>query len=164
MASEHNKQEAEAALLEQRTKAVEAMDRLAEKAGDWPALRILRGMRLLGEQGRRRSTPLRRRATRSPLGAQPEDVMVRVNISFDRETLHLADREARRRHTSRSEFIRAVVRREASKSDAAGQELQLRRQRQEAIKAIRRIAREAGRWPTTKIVHDWRYRRNKGDH
>ena len=56
-------------------------------------------------------------------------VMVRINITFDHETLRLANRAARRRRTSRSEFIRDAVR-----------------------------AEEAGNWPATKIVHDWRYR------
>ncbi len=84
--------------------------------------------------------------------------MVRINITFDQETLRLADREARRRKTSRSEFIRDAVRAEATKCDAAGQEQELRQQRHEAFQAIRKIAKEAGSWPATKIVHDWRYR------
>jgi len=84
--------------------------------------------------------------------------MVRINITFDHETLRLANREARRRRTSRSGFIRDAVRAEATRSDAAGQEQQLRQQRHEAFQAIRKIAKEAGSWPTTKIVHDWRYR------
>ena len=76
----------------------------------------------------------------------------------------MADREARRRRTSRSEFVRDVVRTEATRSDAAGQALELRRQRQEAIEGIRRLAEEAGSWPATKIVHDWRYRLLKEGH
>jgi len=90
--------------------------------------------------------------------------MVRVNITFDWETLHLADREARRRKTSRSQFIRDAVRTEATRSDAAGQALELRRQRQEAIEGIRRLAKQAGDWPASQIVHDWRYRLMKEDH
>ncbi|MFZ0959957.1 MAG: ribbon-helix-helix protein, CopG family [Terriglobia bacterium] len=82
----------------------------------------------------------------------------RINITVDRETLRLADREARRRRTSRSEFIRTAVRAEAARNDAAGKEQALRRQRHEAFQAIRRIAKEAGNWPAVKIVHDWRYR------
>ena len=90
--------------------------------------------------------------------------MVRVNITFDQETLRLADRAARRRRTSRSEFIRAAVRSEATRDDAASKELELRQQRREAIEGIRKIAKEAGSWPATKIVHDWRYRLVKEDH
>jgi metal-responsive CopG/Arc/MetJ family transcriptional regulator len=90
--------------------------------------------------------------------------MVRVNITFDHETLRLANREARRLRTSRSEFIRAAVRAEAAKNDAAGKELELRQQRREAIEGIRKIAKQAGSWPTTKIVHDFRYRLVKEDH
>ncbi len=82
----------------------------------------------------------------------------RINITVDRETLRLADREARRRRTSRSEFIRDAVRAEATRNNAAGKEQALRHERHEAFQAIRRIAKEAGNWPATKIVHDWRYR------
>lgn len=82
----------------------------------------------------------------------------RINITVDRDTLRLANREARRRRTSRSEFIRAAVRSEATRNDAADKEQELRQQRHEAFQAIRRIAKEAGNWPATKIVHDWRYR------
>jgi Arc/MetJ-type ribon-helix-helix transcriptional regulator len=82
----------------------------------------------------------------------------RINITVDRETLRLANREARRRRTSRSEFIRAAVRSEATRNDTADKEQELRQQRHEAFQAIRRIAEEAGSWPATKIVHDWRYR------
>jgi metal-responsive CopG/Arc/MetJ family transcriptional regulator len=90
--------------------------------------------------------------------------MVRINITFDHETLRLANRAARRRRTSRSEFIRDAVRAEATRDDAAGKEQELRQQRHEAIQAIREIAKEAGSWPATKIVHDWRYRLMKEDH
>ncbi len=82
----------------------------------------------------------------------------RINITVDRETLRLADREAHRRKTSRSEFIRAAVHAEAKRNDHAGKELELRQQRHEAFQSIRRIAKKAGNWPATKIVHDWRYR------
>jgi metal-responsive CopG/Arc/MetJ family transcriptional regulator len=76
----------------------------------------------------------------------------------------MADREARRRKTSRSEFVRDVVRTEVTKSDTLDQELELRRQRREAIEGIRRIAEEAGSWPATKIVHNWRYRFMRENH
>jgi hypothetical protein len=52
----------------------------------------------------------------------------------------------------------------ATRDDAAGKEQELRQQRHEAIQAIREIAKEAGSWPATKIVHDWRYRLMKEDH
>jgi len=84
--------------------------------------------------------------------------MMRVNITFDPETLRLADREARRRRTSRSEFIRDAIRAEATRRDVAEKQQHLSQQRHEAIQAIKKIAEEAGSWPTTKIVHDWRYR------
>ena len=90
--------------------------------------------------------------------------MVRVNITFDRETLRVADREARRRKTSRSDFIRRAVLAEAARDDTTRKEQELRQQRREAIEGIRKIAKEAGSWPTTKIVHDWRYRLMKEDH
>ena len=82
----------------------------------------------------------------------------RINITVDRETLRVADREAHRRKTSRSEFIRAAFHAEAKRNDHAGKELELRQQRHEAFQSIRRIAKKAGNWPATKIVHDWRYR------
>ena len=88
--------------------------------------------------------------------------MVRINITFDEETLRLADREARRRKTSRSDFIRSAVRRVAAVEDAAVQEQELRESRHEAIQAIRRIAKQMGNWPAEKILHDWRYRLMKG--
>jgi metal-responsive CopG/Arc/MetJ family transcriptional regulator len=90
--------------------------------------------------------------------------MVRINITFDRETLRLADREARRRQTSRSKFIRDAVHAEATRNDAAAEKQELRQQRHEAIQGIRRIAKEAGNWPAVKIVHDWRYRLVKEAH
>lgn len=90
--------------------------------------------------------------------------MVRVNITFDQETLRLADREARRRKTSRSDFIRKAVLAAAARDDTTRKEQELRQQRREAIEGIRKIAKEAGNWPATKIVHDWRYRLMKEDH
>lgn len=84
--------------------------------------------------------------------------MVRVNITFDRETLRLADREARRRKTSRSDFIREAVRTVAANHERAAEEAALRERRRKAMEGIRRIARKLGDWPAEKIVHDWRYR------
>jgi metal-responsive CopG/Arc/MetJ family transcriptional regulator len=88
----------------------------------------------------------------------------RINITVDRETLRLADREARRRRISRSEVFRAAVHAEAARKDAADQQQDLLKQRQEAIEGIRRIAKQTGSWPAPKIVHDWRYRLAKEGH
>jgi hypothetical protein len=88
----------------------------------------------------------------------------RINITVDRDTLRLADREARRRRISRSEVFRSAVHAEAARKDASNQEQDLLRRRQEAIEGIRKMAREAGSWPTTKIIHDWRYRLAKEGH
>jgi len=84
--------------------------------------------------------------------------MVRVNITFDRETLRLADGAARRRKTSRSDFIRSAVRTVATGEDSAAQEQELRERRRRAFATIRKTAKEIGHWPAAKIVHDWRYR------
>ena len=85
----------------------------------------------------------------------------RVNITVDRETLRLADREARRRKTSRSEFIRAAVRAVGDQERRCGARSKQLRQRA-ALKAdrghsngIAKKARETGR--QQKSVHDWRY-------
>ncbi len=83
--------------------------------------------------------------------------MVRVNITFDRETLNLADREARRRKTSRSDFIRNAVRTAAKETDQAAEEAALREQRRKAIEGIRRIAHKIGDWPAEQILHDMRH-------
>ena len=67
----------------------------------------------------------------------------RICITVDEETLRLADREARRLKTSRNEFIGAAVRAEVK--SAATQEEDKRRQRQQAIVGIRKIAKKAGK-------------------
>ena len=67
----------------------------------------------------------------------------RICITVDAETLRLADREARRLKISRNEFIRAAVRAEAK--NAATQEEDKRRQRQQAIVGIRKTAKNAGK-------------------
>jgi metal-responsive CopG/Arc/MetJ family transcriptional regulator len=86
----------------------------------------------------------------------------RINITVDRETLRLADREARRGKTSRSNFIRTAVRAVASvhekeQADAA----RLERQRK-AVETMDRMAQKAGTWPAGEILHAWRYRLEKG--
>lgn len=45
LASEHNKQQAEADLREQRRKAIEGIRRIAQEFGDWPAEQIVHDMR-----------------------------------------------------------------------------------------------------------------------
>lgn len=82
--------------------------------------------------------------------------MVRVNITFDRETLRMADREARRRKTSRSEFIRVAIR--AAVTDHEREAEALREQRGRAIEGMRRLARKAGDWPAERILRQWRDR------
>lgn len=84
--------------------------------------------------------------------------MVRVNITFDQETLHLADREARRGRTSRSDFIRGAIHSVAKKNDQVVEEAALRERRRKAIEGIRRIARKLGDWPAEQILHDMRHR------
>jgi Arc/MetJ-type ribon-helix-helix transcriptional regulator len=88
--------------------------------------------------------------------------MVRINITFDRETLRLADREARRRRTSRSDFIRNAVRTAAAENEQVAQEATLRERRQKAIEGIRRMAQKFGDWPAEQILRDMR-NRVKGD-
>ncbi len=83
--------------------------------------------------------------------------MVRVNITFDRETLRLADREAHRRKTSRSDFIRSAIRSVANVTDQATEEAALRERRRKAIEGIRRIAHKLGDWPAEQILHDMRH-------
>ena len=84
--------------------------------------------------------------------------MVRVNITFDQETLRLADREARRRKTSRSDFIRSAIRSVAKGNDQAVEEAALRERRRKAIEGIRRVAHKLGDWPAEQILHDMRHR------
>jgi metal-responsive CopG/Arc/MetJ family transcriptional regulator len=83
--------------------------------------------------------------------------MVRVNITFDDETLRLADREARRRKTSRSDFIRSAVRFTAEQKQREVEAVALRARRQKAIEGIRHIAQEFGDWPAEQILHDMRH-------
>jgi Arc/MetJ-type ribon-helix-helix transcriptional regulator len=83
-------------------------------------------------------------------------VMVRVNITFDRETLRLADREARRRKTSRSDFIRSAIRSAAEGNEQAVKEAARHERRRKAIEGMRRIAHKLGDWPAEQILHDMR--------
>ena len=85
--------------------------------------------------------------------------MVRVNITFDRETLRIADREARRRRTSRSDFIRGAIRSVAKENDQAVEEAALRERRRKAIEGMNRLAQKFGDWPAEQILYDMRHRR-----
>jgi Arc/MetJ-type ribon-helix-helix transcriptional regulator len=78
--------------------------------------------------------------------------MVRINITFDEETLRLADREARRTKTSRSGFIRSAIRSVAAENGQAVKEAVLRERRRRAIEGIRRIAHKLGDWPAEEIL------------
>ena len=85
--------------------------------------------------------------------------MVRVNITFDPETLRIADREARRRRTSRSDFIRGAIRSVAKENDQAVEEAALRERRRKAIEGMNRLAQKFGDWPAEQILYDMRHRR-----
>ena len=85
----------------------------------------------------------------------------RVNISIDRETLRLADREARRRKISRSELIRAALREMAANHERESEEQARRKRQQEAVEGMQRLAQKAGSWPAVELLHAWRYRLEK---
>jgi metal-responsive CopG/Arc/MetJ family transcriptional regulator len=78
--------------------------------------------------------------------------MVRVGITFDRETLHLADREARRRKTSRSDFIRSAIRSAAKENEQALGEAAVLERRRRAIEGMKRLAQKFGDWPAEKFL------------
>jgi Arc/MetJ-type ribon-helix-helix transcriptional regulator len=79
-------------------------------------------------------------------------VMVRVNIMFDQQTLRLADREARRRKTSRSDFIRSAIRSAAKENEQALGEVAVFERRRRAIEGMNRLAQKFGDWPAEKIL------------
>jgi metal-responsive CopG/Arc/MetJ family transcriptional regulator len=78
--------------------------------------------------------------------------VVRINITFDRETLRLADREARRQRVSRSEMIRAAVRSAAAENGRKAEAEARRRRQQEAAATMNRLAHEFGDWPAGMIL------------
>jgi metal-responsive CopG/Arc/MetJ family transcriptional regulator len=86
----------------------------------------------------------------------------RINVTFDTETLRLADREARRRKTSRSNFIRTAVRTVASEHEKQQSEAARLERQRKAVATMDRLAKEAGDWPAVEILHAWRYRLQKG--
>jgi len=84
--------------------------------------------------------------------------MVRVNITFDQETLRLADREGHRRKTSRSDFIRTAIRSAAEENEQAPGEVAVLERRRKAIEGIKRLAQKFGDWPAEKILRAARAR------
>ncbi len=83
---------------------------------------------------------------------------VRINITFDPETLRLADREARRRRISRSALIRDAIRAVASDHERESEEAARRRRQRAAVEGMRQLARKVGKWPAVELLHAWRYR------
>jgi metal-responsive CopG/Arc/MetJ family transcriptional regulator len=83
---------------------------------------------------------------------------MRINITIDKETLRLADRAARRRKVSRSEFIRTAVQTAAAGRERESEEDRRKERQQRAIETMNRLARKAGNWPAVEILHAWRYR------
>ncbi len=76
----------------------------------------------------------------------------RINITVDQDTLRLADREARRRKTSRSEYIRAAVREVATNHEHESKETARRKRQREAVEMMDRLAHEFGDWPAQEIL------------
>jgi len=86
----------------------------------------------------------------------------RVNITFDPETLRLADREARRCKTSRSNLIRTAVRAFTLKHQEQQAQAALLERQTKAVATMDRLAEKAGNWPAVDILHAWRYRLHGG--
>ncbi len=76
----------------------------------------------------------------------------RVNITIDEDTLHLADRAARRRKTSRSEFIRGAIREVAANHQREWEQEARRKRQREAVEMMDRLAHEFGDWPAQEIL------------
>jgi len=89
---------------------------------------------------------------------------IRINITVDRETLRLADREARRQKTSRSEFIRKAVRDQAENRRQLAEDKKQLAVRLEAAARMDRIAHQFGDWPAEQILREsrnrWRSKRS----
>jgi Arc/MetJ-type ribon-helix-helix transcriptional regulator len=86
--------------------------------------------------------------------------MERINITFDRETLRLADREARRRKISRSEFIRTAIRSAVREREQALEEAAIHERRRKAVEGMNRLAAKFGDWPAEKILREMRDERS----
>ena len=85
----------------------------------------------------------------------------RINITVDRETLRLTDREARRRKTSRSDFIRSAIRSAAKENEHSLGEAAVLERRRRAIEGMNRLAQKFGDWPAEQILHDMRNGRGR---
>jgi metal-responsive CopG/Arc/MetJ family transcriptional regulator len=84
---------------------------------------------------------------------------IRINITVDRETLRLADREARRQKTSRSEVIRRAVRTQAEREQLSVEQEGRRKRQERAIEGMHRLAQQFGDWPAEQILRAARDRR-----
>ena len=80
----------------------------------------------------------------------------RITVTLDPETLRLADREARRWKTSRSNFIRTAVRAASEHKKERAETALLERQRK-AVATMDRLAHKFGDWPAQKILRAARY-------
>jgi metal-responsive CopG/Arc/MetJ family transcriptional regulator len=87
----------------------------------------------------------------------------RINITIDDETLRVADRAARRRKTSRSEFFRTAVRELARQQESNSEGEASRARQRAAVEGIRQLARKAGNWPAVELLHAWRYRSERNE-
>ena len=87
----------------------------------------------------------------------------RINVTFDPETLRLADREARRRRISRSNLIRTAVRAFASEHEKEQAQAARQERQRKAVATMDRLAKEAGDWPAVEILRAWRYRLQDGE-
>lgn len=83
----------------------------------------------------------------------------RINVAFDSETLRLADREARRRKTSRSNFIRIAVHAVAAEHEEEQREAARLERQRKAVATMDRLAKKFGDWPAQKILRAARYGR-----
>jgi Arc/MetJ-type ribon-helix-helix transcriptional regulator len=70
----------------------------------------------------------------------------------------LADREARRSKTSRSQFIRSAVRSIATENDQTAEKSAAHERRRKAIEGMRRLAQKFGDWPAEDVLYDMRHR------
>lgn len=70
----------------------------------------------------------------------------------------MADREALRRKTSRSEFIRSAIRSAAVHDQRAAEETAVHKRRLKAIAGMNRLAKKFGDWPAEQILRTARDR------
>ena len=82
----------------------------------------------------------------------------RINVTFDPETLRLADREARRRRTSRSDRRCNAVRAFASEHEKEQAEAERLARQRKAVATMDRLAHQFGNWPAENILRTARDR------